>query len=65
MKFTSAECRNMAATKIDLAERAHDKRRSNVLISAANAWLMLAHGIRQLEINAETQRRVIGRASAG
>jgi hypothetical protein len=63
--LTSAECRKKAETKINLAERARDERRSDVLISAANAWLMLAHGIRQLEINAEAHRRVVRRASAG
>jgi len=53
---TSAECRKIAESKVKQAECERDERRINALISAANAWLILAHGIRQLEINAEGRR---------
>ena len=47
---TSVECRKIAAAKIAEAERLRDERRANRLISAANAWLILARGLRSFEI---------------
>jgi hypothetical protein len=49
--YTSAECRKIAAAKIAEAERLHDERRTNRLISAANAWLILAQGLKRIEIS--------------
>jgi hypothetical protein len=54
---TSAECRKQAETKIKQAERERDTRRANRLISAANEWLILARGVRQLEFNSKIQKR--------
>jgi hypothetical protein len=55
--YTSDECRKRAAVKIKQAEREHNGRRANALISAAHAWLILAHGVRRLELNSKTQKR--------
>jgi hypothetical protein len=55
--FTSAACRNMAEAKLKAADRERDGRRANRLISAANAWLILARGIKQFELNARTARQ--------
>ena len=55
---TSAECRKQAEAKIKLAERERDGRRANKFASAANAWLILAHGIRQLEINWKNRQQI-------
>jgi hypothetical protein len=49
--------RKQAESKIKLADRERDGRRATRLISAANAWLILAHGIRQLEVNAEVRQQ--------
>jgi hypothetical protein len=55
---TSAECRKIAAAKLAEAKRLRDERRANHLISAANAWLILAHGVRRLEINREARKAI-------
>ena len=46
---TSDECLAIAEAKLAEAERLRDKRRANRLISAANAWLILARGLMSLE----------------
>jgi hypothetical protein len=54
--YTSAECREIAAAKLGQAEFLPDERRANRFISAANAWLILAHGVRTYEIRKEVAR---------
>jgi hypothetical protein len=54
--YTSAECRKRAEAKIKCAERERDERRANSLSSAANAWLILAHGIKTFELNRKFKR---------
>ena len=52
--LTSAACRKKAKEK--LAEAGRDERHSEELIAAAQAWLLLAKGIRQLEPKAAVKR---------
>ena len=53
---TSVECRKIAAAKIAEAERLRDERCANRLISAANAWLILARGLRSLDQEGSSER---------
>jgi hypothetical protein len=57
---TSAECQKIAEAKISEAEGQRDKRRANRLISAANGWLILARGLKSLEIKEATRMRRTG-----
>jgi hypothetical protein len=52
--FTIAECRAQAEQKLAQAE--HDDRHRNRLVTAAEAWLILASQLRRAE-KAITQRR--------
>ena len=52
--LTSAGCRKKAKEK--LAEADRDERHSGELIAAAQAWLLLAKGISQLEPKAAVKR---------
>jgi hypothetical protein len=56
--YTSAECREIAAAKVAEAERLRDERRANRLISAANAWLILARSLRRIERGMQLPMRV-------
>ena len=62
---TSAECRKLAAMYIKRAEREPDERRANALISAANAWLLLARGVRRLELNSKARKDDLLRSKSG
>ena len=55
--YTSAECRKRAAAKVKLADREPNRRHANALISSANAWLILGHGVRRLELNSKIMKR--------
>ena len=46
--YTSAECRAQAEEKLAQAKQA-DRRRRNRLITAAEAWLLLASQLRRVE----------------
>jgi hypothetical protein len=50
--FTSAECREYAKEKIAQAER--EPRHRERLLTAAQAWLILAGQMRQLETSLDT-----------
>jgi hypothetical protein len=45
--LTSAECRMKAKEKLTLAARERDRRRAKRVMSAANAWLILARAMEQ------------------
>jgi hypothetical protein len=46
--FTSADCRSHAEQKLAQAE--HDQQHRKRLITAAEAWLILASQVRRLEV---------------
>jgi len=53
----AAECRKRAAQKLEQAEREPRHRRK--LVAAAQAWLLLANGLRQIEMPTPRTRATV------
>jgi len=53
---TQQNAGSMAGANIKLGENEPDERRAKRYIAAANAWLILAHGIRTLELKAKARK---------
>jgi hypothetical protein len=53
--YTSAECRAQAEEKLTQAK--YDDRHRNRLITAAEAWLLLASQLRRIELSFVPKRR--------